>query len=204
MVGLQEVSRGWLLNGSTDMIAWLQRRLDLPYVRFFATTEDPLWGNAVLSRYPILETDRGLLPVLDTRIRRGYLSTVIDLGDGMTFRFVTTHLHHTGDDLQSIHRAQLDTLLAAWDEAPRTVLVGDLNARPGWPELHQLAAAGFRDAWNQGGEGPGLTANAADPQHRIDWILYTQDLTVRSARVAHSTASDHFLVTARIDGPGGG
>src|SRR6266508_987341 len=34
VVGLQEVSRGWYLNGSTDMLAWLQRRLGMPSARF--------------------------------------------------------------------------------------------------------------------------------------------------------------------------
>ena len=45
VIGLQEVSRGWVLDGSVDMLTWLSQRLNLPYV--WAPTADPLWGNAI-------------------------------------------------------------------------------------------------------------------------------------------------------------
>ncbi len=61
VVGLQEVSRGWYLNGSTDMLAWLQRRLRMPYARF-AGAADAIWGNAILSRYPIADSGSVRLP----------------------------------------------------------------------------------------------------------------------------------------------
>jgi hypothetical protein len=61
VVGLQEVSRGWYVNGATDMLAWLQRRLRMPYARF-AGASDAIWGNAVLSRYPIVAGEVVRLP----------------------------------------------------------------------------------------------------------------------------------------------
>ena len=54
VVGLQEVSRGWFLNGGTDLVAWMSNRLDLPF-RFFTAAADPAWGNAILSRYPLAD-----------------------------------------------------------------------------------------------------------------------------------------------------
>jgi endonuclease/exonuclease/phosphatase family metal-dependent hydrolase len=39
VVGLQEVSRGWYVNGSTDMLAWLQRRLRMPHARFAGASD---------------------------------------------------------------------------------------------------------------------------------------------------------------------
>ncbi|HID86256.1 MAG TPA: hypothetical protein EYP55_02630, partial [Anaerolineae bacterium] len=53
VVALQEVSRGWVINGSLDMLTWLSRRLKMPHVS--GPTADPLWGNAILSRYPLRE-----------------------------------------------------------------------------------------------------------------------------------------------------
>ena len=46
IVALQEVSRGWVLDGSTDLVAWLAQRLDMQVL--FAGTTDPVWGNALL------------------------------------------------------------------------------------------------------------------------------------------------------------
>lgn len=201
VVGFQEISRGWLLNGSTDMVGWLQRRLAMPYVAFHATTHDPVWGNAVMSRHPIAATEEGLLPELDSLIRRGYLTATIDMAGG-PLSLTSTHLHHTGD-LDRIHAAQVEALLEAWDGRPHSLLVGDFNARPGWDQVEQVLTAGFEDAW-QVGSGPGYTANATDPRHRIDWIFHTPDLTVRSVSVVESQASDHFPVVARIEPAGAG
>ncbi|MGH2524041.1 MAG: endonuclease/exonuclease/phosphatase family protein, partial [Anaerolineales bacterium] len=53
VVALQELSRGWFLNGGTDLLPLLARRLNMPYTVMGAAT-DPLFGNAILSRYPIL------------------------------------------------------------------------------------------------------------------------------------------------------
>jgi hypothetical protein len=39
------VSRGWVINGSVDMVQWLSQRLDMAYV--FGPTEGALWGNAI-------------------------------------------------------------------------------------------------------------------------------------------------------------
>ena len=51
VVGLQEVSRGWVMNGSVDTLDWLARRLRMHGA--WGPTADPAWGNAVLSRFPI-------------------------------------------------------------------------------------------------------------------------------------------------------
>src|SRR5829696_6034112 len=80
VVGLQEVSRGWYVNGSTDMLAWLQRRLRMPHARF-AGASDPIWGNAVLSRYPILSGEATRLPREGVPLRRNALGVELDLGE---------------------------------------------------------------------------------------------------------------------------
>lgn len=43
VVALQEVSRGWVINGSFDLLSWLAHRLDMVYV--YGPTSGPLWGN---------------------------------------------------------------------------------------------------------------------------------------------------------------
>ena len=51
IVALQEVTRGWVIYGSFDMLVWLSQRLDMPYV--YGPAADSVWGNAILSRYPM-------------------------------------------------------------------------------------------------------------------------------------------------------
>ncbi|MDM4777950.1 hypothetical protein QTS76_01515 [Micromonospora sp. b486] len=51
VVLLSEVDRGWWLNGGHDTLALLAGRLEMPYV--FAPAADPVWGDAVLSRFPM-------------------------------------------------------------------------------------------------------------------------------------------------------
>ncbi len=206
VIGLQEVSRGRLINAGTDLYALLMDRLDMPYGAFFGTA-DPVWGNAVLSRYPIEDVETTFLPTVDTPLRRGYLGAVIDLGE-QPLLFVSTHLQHINDpavhdddpeaDLYPVHHEQLATVLAEWGGRTPALLVGDLNARPGWRQVEEVLAAGWVDSWVEAGSGPGFTANAANPRHRIDWILHTTDLVATDAVVIDSQASDHFTVAATI------
>ena len=113
VVGLQEVSRGWYVNGSTDMLAWLQRRLRMPYARF-AGASDPIWGNAVLSRYPIVAGQVLRLPREGVPLRRSALRIEVDLGAGRRLRVVVTHLHHLeGPAGARVRLAQVPRLLDA-------------------------------------------------------------------------------------------
>jgi endonuclease/exonuclease/phosphatase family metal-dependent hydrolase len=196
VVVLQEIERGWLLEGSTDLLALLARRLNMPYT-VMGTPTDPIAGNAILSRYPIVASGQGSLPRLDTLVGRGYLWAQIDLRDGETLRVFTTHLHHE-PERGDVRIAQLAALLRAWGTQPQTVLAGDMNALPGSPEIQVILDAGFLDAWAEAGHGEVNTLTGRQPNWRIDWILYTPDLIARNVEVIESEASDHSAVVATI------
>src|SRR5690606_20695820 len=86
-----------------------------------------------------------------------------------------------------------------WDRRPRTVIGGDLNSRPGCEDImpwfdgtdlvSALAEAGD-PAWN--------ASPALDPDHRIDWIFGTPDLTFSDVAVPQTLASDHLPVFATV------
>jgi endonuclease/exonuclease/phosphatase family metal-dependent hydrolase len=154
VVGLQEVSHGWYVNGSTDMLAWLQRRLRMPHARF-AGASDALWGNAVLSRYPIVADQVVRLPREGVALSRSALRVELDQGAGQRLRLVVTHLNHIeGPGGARVRLAQIPRLLEAVAGQPATVLMGDLNARPGSAEIALLERAGLTDAFTAGGGGP--------------------------------------------------
>ena len=200
VVGLQEVSRGWYVNGATDMLAWLQRRLRMPYARF-AGASDAIWGNAVLSRYPILAGEVRRLPREGVPLRRNALRVELDLGGGRRLEVVVTHLHHVeGPDGARVRLAQLPGLLELVAGRPATVLMGDLNAEPGSAEIAMLRAAGLTDAFTAAGGGPAdeLTWPADRPDRRIDYIWLSADLAASGFAATTSTASDHRGVAVTV------
>jgi endonuclease/exonuclease/phosphatase family metal-dependent hydrolase len=191
VVGLQEVSRMRLMDGGADMPVWLSRRLDMPYL--FKGTEEPNWGNAILSRYPILESGWGDLPRAGKLIGRGYLWAKIDVGGSEPLLVIVTHLHHLVPDTQA-RQEQVPVLLEFWNDSNFSVILGDLNAEPGSAEMEMFADAGMLDVWSVRGEGPGSTFSSTDPVKRIDWIWQTPDLNALNVEVIQTQASDHMPI----------
>jgi endonuclease/exonuclease/phosphatase family metal-dependent hydrolase len=196
IVGLQEVARGWYIDSSLDMAMWLARRLQMPYI--FGPTADPVWGNAILSRYPIKEWRNVALPPNDLTLRRGFLWARVDMGDGDELLFIATHLHDP-ESGSAIRQQQSPEIVKFWNRQPRTIIVGDLNAKPDAPEIAILRDAGLRDAFAALGTGKGLTWHSLKPNQRIDYIWYSPDLTVRDLAMPQSTASDHLGVAVTVE-----
>jgi len=197
VIGLQEVSRGWVMNGSVDMLQWLSQRLDMPYV--YGPSEGLLWGNAVLSRFPIISSETVALPTDSLLLRRAYTAAEIDIG-GETILFIDTHLHQLEDDSE-IRQEQVPSLIEAWNGAPRAVIVGDLNATPDSPEMQMLADTGLVDFSATISSTRGYTFNSVDPYQKIDYIWTSDDWKVTDFAIPQTTASDHLPLVASLSLP---
>ncbi|UCG82842.1 MAG: endonuclease/exonuclease/phosphatase family protein, partial [Dehalococcoidia bacterium] len=196
IIALQEVSRGWVISGRLDMLSWLSQRLEMPYV--FGPTADPFWGNAIISRYPIVEYSNYDLPPRDLPVLRGFTEAVIDLGDGDYIRVIATHFHHVEEDTD-VRLQQAQRILEGWGSTCCTVLLGDLNADPHEPEMVMLREAGLVDTVVPL-EPPKLyTWHANDLHRRIDYIWITPDMTASDVSVIFTKASDHLPVVAEVD-----
>ncbi|MEW6233132.1 MAG: endonuclease/exonuclease/phosphatase family protein [Chloroflexota bacterium] len=195
VVALQEVSRGWYINGSLDMLVWLSRRLGMPYL--FGPAADPVWGNAILSRYPIREHGSGPVPRGDAPMKRGYLWARIDLGQGRELLMIATHLHHVEEESQ-IRLPQVATIVKFWAGRERTVILGDMNSWPPSPEMALFRQAGLRDAFAEIGSGDGYTYASNKLYERIDYIWISPDLRVSDLAIPQSTASDHLGVVVTV------
>ncbi len=196
IVALQEVSRGWVINGRLDMLTWLSQRLHMPYV--FGPATGPLWGNAIMSRYPVTEYTYHELPPRDQPLLRSFIAATVNVGNGTKLHIIATHLHHIEEDTD-IRQLQAETILDFWDNTAHTVLLGDLNADPDDPEMEMLRQGGFSDAAVAAGVTPAYTSTSDNPERRIDYIWITSDLGVSSVLVPTSNASDHLPVIADID-----
>jgi endonuclease/exonuclease/phosphatase family metal-dependent hydrolase len=196
VVCLQEVSRGWLINGSADTLSWLSDRLDMDYL--FMPASDDVWGNAILSRYPLKLLKSGFLPRMDAPLRRSYLLAEINIGNDENINLICTHLHHIKDE-GWIRKEQVKALLEGWNGLGRTAVLGDFNADAGDYEVKEMHSAGFRDSQLELGEGDKLTWVHYEPHRRIDYIWVTEDLEISDVEVIYSTASDHLPVVININ-----
>jgi endonuclease/exonuclease/phosphatase family metal-dependent hydrolase len=168
------------------------------------------YGNALLSRLPVLISDVHPLP--GGGEPRSALRTLIEL-DGGTLWVTTTHLTRRGED----RRAQLAAVAALHTgEMESGVVVGDFNTGPDAPELEALRP-GFTDAWEIArdrsdlGAGwrfwehdEGFTHPAGSPHRRIDQVWVTPGVGVASARVLDGQgASDHLPLAVDLEIPSG-
>jgi endonuclease/exonuclease/phosphatase family metal-dependent hydrolase len=178
------------------MLTWLSQRLNMSYVS--GPTADPLWGNAILSRYPIIESNSYDLPPRDLFILRGFTSAVIDIGGGDSLQVIATHFHHLDED-SNIRQLQSPVIINYWNKADRTIVLGDLNAEPNAPETEMLYQAGLVDALAEAEPSATYTFHSADLYQRIDYIWVSPDLVIKEASVMFSNASDHLPIIALID-----
>ena len=197
VVGLQEVSRGWLIWGGVDMLTWLSQRLDMPYVS--GPTSDAQWGNAILSRYPIVSAETFPLPPDNVLLLRGYIVAEIDVGGG-TLTLIDTHFSHRSRDYE-IRELQASALVSAWDTASATVIVGDMNATPDSDAMQTLSGAGLINVAAEIGTLPILTSPADNPSRQIDYLWASPDLGFSDLEIVPTTASDHLPVVATITLP---
>ncbi|HJX43880.1 MAG TPA: endonuclease/exonuclease/phosphatase family protein [Geodermatophilus sp.] len=168
------------------------------------------YGNALLSRLPILVSDVHPLP--GSGEPRSALRTLVEL-DGGALWVTTTHL----TTRSPAERAEQVAALRALHTAPMTtgVVVGDLNAAPDAPELAALRAD-LSDAWELAPERDdqtrrrfwqreeGLTHPARSPHARIDQVWVTPGITVAGARVLDGAgASDHLPLAVDLLVPSG-
>ena len=195
VVALQEVSRGWLVSGRVDMLEWLSQRLQMPYVS--GPTADQFWGNAILSRYPILAYSRHDLPPRDLFILRGFITALIDLGNDQQIKVINTHFHHV-EGQTDIRNLQSQTILDFLTGLDNTVLLGDLNAEPTDKAITILHQANLKDAAANMDPELAYTFASDNPYQRIDYIFLSYDLGVWDVQVPLSTASDHLPVVAII------
>ena len=194
-------------------------RLDLGGVRF---------GNAILSRWPILRTEWRPLPSSPTSEEsRTVVFAEID-GPRGPVQLFSTHLNWRFDE-SAIRQEQVGAIAefvaSAGDRTFPPVLCGDFNATPTSDEVRMLTGRAavpvprlvFHDAWEVAGDGPGYTWSNANPYARLDlepdrridyvfvgWPKAGGAGQVQSCRVAATepvngvVPSDHYAVLAEL------
>lgn len=149
------------------------------------------YGIGLLSRYPLVQVQRYLLPKTEAnREQRALLAARVELDDGEEITVACTHL----DLKPEIRRIQVDTLNAILSREKGMVwLGGDFNARPASPEI----AEGMKN-WRKSCRDTAYTLPAEKPKAKIDYIFWKPSggWRLTDAYVPETVLSDHRPVVA--------
>ncbi|MDZ7577296.1 MAG: endonuclease/exonuclease/phosphatase family protein [Candidatus Nanopelagicales bacterium] len=199
VVVLQEVTRGWLIAGATDEAEWLSRRLGMSYA--WSQAADSQFGNLLLSRFPIVDSEAVPFPYVDGPQHRSFVKADIDIGAGTT---VTVFGAHLESNTARTHKAQVETMLSDAGNQPRTIIAGDMNMQPDDQDVALFTAAGFHSAQDStGNESMSSALHPNFPGDRPDWIFGVSDVAFSDFVIARSSASDHLPVAATATVPPG-
>ena len=156
------------------------------------------FGNAILTRYPVVDSHNLRLPGTPGLEPRGLLTVVVSVG-GRRVTFTSTHLSDGDDGRQSRLLQALAVARALRSMTGPTILAGDLNSVPADLPA-RILRRDLLDAQEEGGTGPGDTYPQTNPSGRFDYILYDRRLAPvpGSTQVRASGSSDHRSVFTKL------
>jgi endonuclease/exonuclease/phosphatase family metal-dependent hydrolase len=185
---LQEVVRGWMIDEQHDALGVLAERLGMPYV--FSPNIGDLYGNAILSRFPMTDIKRIHFAVQPSAKHQPRGAVGVHIGDVL---IVTTHLDEVADS-SAIRQEQVRTILREWDAERIAIIAGDMNAEPADLEMGLFSEAGYGDL----AEPAGATTTMDDPPKRIDYIWGIGVIGSNPHTVMALGASDHRAVVVNV------
>ena len=193
LVAFQEVDNKTRRAKGLDLTAELSRRTGMKGIFGKAMDYDGGgYGEAVLSRHPIIETKNNPLPHTEKAEPRAALEIHIELPDGVKMAFVGTHLDHQRD--QSNRMMQTKRIMELYENIDLPIiLLGDLNATPGSDPINLLSRQWFDAARDN----PQPTFPSTKPSRRIDYIMYKPKgrwKVVEVRVIDEKVASDHCPV----------
>lgn len=195
VVGLQEVTRGSLLNGNGDLFLQLARILFVNGFKYSVVMNNPaeIFTNVIFSKYPITSSSQMYFSQNEV-YRKGLITATLDV-DGVDIIFAVTHLTHiyTVDGNQS-RIIQAQETLDFFDYSQKIILVGDMNVELQDVEVALITEV-FYDNWGMATDN-GYSWPAPNPNQRIDYI-FTYGLNATSISIDHQALfSDHYPIIA--------
>lgn len=226
ILGLQEVLAPVDAEASGDQAKELAEGLgyEIAYAPACVWGGVTYLGNAILTRYPILDASFEPLPG-HANESRSYVHAMLDTPHGAAPIFVT-HLAWRPEDFATRIRQveflkkRIEELVPRSNQGLPAIVMGDLNAEPHSQEI-RLFTDDFADSWVAAGDGTdGFTwdrRNEYTHEHdvhsqRIDYILVQQPmapLRITSTRLAFARQhagvwpSDHFGIVATFEASSG-
>lgn len=190
VVGLQEVDKGASRSGKRDILKELSDATGYPYYAFFKTIDfsGGEYGTAVLSRYPIIATEKIMLDSGSSEQRAiGYAK--ID-ANGKNINFLVTHLTFDTPDIREAQLAEIANMLS---QKGNFILSGDFNTAylGALDEVDEIGRINKKEA---------PTVTFPEDGIAIDNILYSKS-TWRFGKinVVTESYSDHYMIWAEAE-----
>ncbi len=147
------------------------------------------YGEAILSKMPIIASQNVPLPHSPGNEPRTALQVLVELGTGDTISFIGTHLEHQKNNPDRIAQVKKINAVFAHGKYP-AILSGDLNATP---ESQPIAI--LKTIWTDSfGNNPEFTFPSNQPDRKIDYIMYRPSnrwKVVENRVICDKIASDH-------------
>lgn len=206
VVAIQELDSGLARTNHAHQAAEIARHLNMAF-HFHPSIEvqDGMYGNAILSRYPLRLVQAGALPApwwFRPLERRGAIWTAVSVG-GREVQIINTHFGHNLRE----RLLQAETLLgakwAAHNSCNPLVVCGDFNTLP-ISAVYRRFRKFLKDAQlSVSGRKPSGTYPSRFPVARIDHIFTGSGVEVMDTRVPRTKltclASDHLPLIAEIE-----
>lgn len=200
IIGVNEVRGHGADRSFTEQAQTLGEQLGYRYFFGPAISFDGVnpYGNALLTRFPILRAE--VVPIPDPAIRdedayyetRAILRAELDVPGGLTV--LVSHFGLANGE----KRNAVATLLSVLDETKGPVIfMGDLNMQPHDPILQPVFARLHDTASIL--PAPPMTFASYKPEIKIDYIFTSSHLRTLDACSPDETASDHKPYLARLE-----
>lgn len=205
LVALQEVDVGVKRSGRIHQARKLGELTGLA-VRYGPTQhyQGGLYGNAVLTKLPILDVHIQPLPYTEATAEqstypRGAIAVKVKSRGGRTITFISTHFQHNVEDdrikeAKAINLHFANTVDTEDSANQSLVLAGDMNATPNSEPIRILL-----ERWTNAIDSAAApSAPSKDPRSRIDYVFHRGPglKLINTEVVAESMASDHRPVLA--------
>lgn len=208
LVALQEVDKGVARTDRRDLPGELAELTGLHAI--FANNfnfQGGEYGNAILTRLPIVRWTNTHLTMIRPGEQRGLLQAVLKLpGKGLSREVVlmNTHIDYRRDDAERLSNvAQFKEIVPGYGDLP-IILCGDFNDTPG-SRVHRAMSERFQDTWVRAAAGNGFTYSSTEPRSRIDYVWIDSSsrrfLKPVKGRVVQTRASDHLPLVVEFELP---
>ena len=198
IVGMNEVHEaGFIFDDQPERIA-KESGYDYFYFAQAVLDRESPYGNAILSKYPIVEAETFCIPAgdpsEDERVEpRSIAKAIVDLGE----QKVTVLVSHFGlaPSEQKMVVEKVKELIAA--SSYPCILMGDFNMEPDEKLIRELSAL-IQDTAPEKIDKTQYTFSSNDPFMKIDYIFADESMKVEQAMPIEANPSDHKPYVAEL------
>ena len=196
VVGLNEIRGKGIhpeFEAQTEILAKLTGLKNYYFAKAIEFKNGP-YGNAFISKYPIIRAET--IPIPDPKAKKynGYYETrcllKVKLSNGLTV--LVTHFGLNPDEQENAVKTVIANL-----ENEKCVLMGDFNLKPDNEVLKPIRERAVDTADFFDGEKFSFPSD--NPNRKIDYIFVSPDIKVISADIPPIVASDHRPHIAEIN-----